>query len=181
MIGEDAHGLFARLRSSVTNKFTNWSKPAAILENDSDLTLDKVKTPSKTFFLFQAFIRCEPLQPRRRHRIRHPSFEPADWRAAKNRRRLAQRSAPLARSHASSGRTFSRRPKSNNLCPFLFLKVEKFILLQSFLSSHVLWPVIYYLFTSALAKFFCFQVQKSHVNKLTLNYKKKTCFVLQPE
>ena len=43
MIGEDAHGLFARLRSSVTNKFTNWSKPAAILENDSDLTLDKVK------------------------------------------------------------------------------------------------------------------------------------------
>ncbi|CAG5103754.1 Oidioi.mRNA.OKI2018_I69.chr1.g920.t1.cds [Oikopleura dioica] len=42
MIGKDAHGLFARLRSSVTNKFTNWSKPAAISESDSDLTLDKL-------------------------------------------------------------------------------------------------------------------------------------------
>ena len=42
MIGEEAHGLFARLRSSVTNKFTTWSKPAAIQENDSDLNFDKV-------------------------------------------------------------------------------------------------------------------------------------------
>merc|ERR1712037_483368 len=42
MIGEEAHGLFARLRSSVTDKFTKWSKPAAIQENDSDLNLDKL-------------------------------------------------------------------------------------------------------------------------------------------
>jgi len=43
MIGEEAHGLFARFRSSVTNKLTTWSKPAAFEEKDSDLNLDKVK------------------------------------------------------------------------------------------------------------------------------------------
>lgn len=42
MIGEEAHGLFARFRSSVTNKLTTWSKPAAFEEKDSDLNLDKL-------------------------------------------------------------------------------------------------------------------------------------------
>ena len=123
MIGEDAHGLFARLRSSVTNRFTKWSKSAAISEDDSELTLDKVAFLfDRVLFNFVASIRCKPLQSRRRHRIGHPSLEPAVGRAKANRRRLVERSSSLTRSDPSPRRALCGRSKSNYLCPFIFVR-----------------------------------------------------------